>query len=474
MQSSTRPSATQVIYTDVTRNTISPLSSDISKQISQASFIAIDTEFTGLSLCHASPALGLNTADWNTRATDMREMYKAMANVAKSHALVSLGLSTYTHTSTGMFHVYNFNCILQEQNTHFINPASVSFLAQNGFDLNKQAQLGIRFFSGPNPMPLESRSADINLEGVLMRNVVFEMIRHKKPLVIHNGLFDLVYLYQSFFGPLPDSYESFVFDLTKMFPAGIYDTKFMAEKLELGTASFLAYLYHKNERIQKQRRDQNLKWLFIKQTEIVVKEKPSDAESHKQRSKKNARDVSLSSEKPYCEHFAAFGHCKYNEQCKRSHDIFFILDCQEKEKNDISENLSIDNEANTSSDQANGSTKRKRTDDASPQPSKILKALNSKHIQQSTTNDQETIEGSGNANAPVYHNAACDAFMTGYIFASLQIEHGDAINEFKNKIFRVGRGSEPLLIQASRYSSSSTTYKQTMKIIKDQKRDDCD
>ncbi|KAJ2451194.1 hypothetical protein EV183_003778 [Coemansia sp. RSA 2336] len=466
MQNSVSPSATKVIYTDVTRNTIYPLSSDILKQISQASFIAIDTEFTGLSLCHASPALGLNTADWNVRASDMREMYKAMANVAKSHALVSLGLSTFTHTSTGMFHVYNFNCILQEQNTHFINPASMSFLAQNGFDINKQAQLGIRYFSGPNPMPLESRSADINLEGTLMRDVVFEMIRQKKPLVIHNGLFDLVYLYQSFFGPLPDSYESFVFDLSQMFPAGIYDTKFIAEKLEPGKASFLAYLYHKNERAQKQRRDQQLNWLFIKQTKIVVEEKQAN---EKYKHKPGPRDADNVPEKPYCEHFANYGHCKYNERCKRSHDISFILDCQEKEESEPQERESTKPEATASSEQINGNGKRKRRDDGGSQPSKILKALNGKNIKQSTTNDQETVKS--NDNAPVYHNAACDAFMTGYIFASLQIEHGDEIDKLKNKVSRAGRNSEPLLIQASRYSSSSTTYKQTIKILEKQNAD---
>ncbi|KAJ2131984.1 hypothetical protein IW136_005183, partial [Coemansia sp. RSA 678] len=61
------------LYTDVTRENIQALFSDISKQISQASFIAIDSEFTGLALSDASLEFGFNTAEWNTRATDMRD-----------------------------------------------------------------------------------------------------------------------------------------------------------------------------------------------------------------------------------------------------------------------------------------------------------------------------------------------------------------------------------------------------------------
>ncbi|KAJ2300653.1 hypothetical protein IWW52_006183, partial [Coemansia sp. RSA 2704] len=271
MQTSAAETAS-AIYTDVTRENIQPLFSDIAKQISLAEFVAVDTEFTGLGLSNASPVFRFDTADWLTRATDMRDMYKGMANVAKTHALVSMGLSTFVRTSDGMFHVYSFNFILQEQSTHLVSPASIAFLAQNGFDLGKQALQGIRYFSGPNPHPVESRSEEINLEGDLLRKVLFALVRAKKPLVIHNGLFDLVYIYQSFFGPLPDSHESFVFDLHTLFPAGIYDTKLIAESLDPGTASFLAYLYHKSERIHRQRREQAIEALSIKQTKILVRE----------------------------------------------------------------------------------------------------------------------------------------------------------------------------------------------------------
>ncbi|KAJ2006707.1 hypothetical protein H4R26_001204, partial [Coemansia thaxteri] len=258
--------ATSATYNDVTRTNIKALSPDISAQIAKAKFIAIDTEFTGLVLSNASRVFGINTAEWVTRSSDMRDKYKAMANVAKTHALVSMGLSTFSirHTRPGSYNVNNFNFLLQAQNSHLINPSSMSFLAENGFDLVRQATKGIRYFSGPNPHPVEVKTHAINMEGGLIRNVFLDVVRARVPLIIHNGLFDLVYLYQSFFGPLPDTYDSFAHDLCEMFPGGIYDTKYIAEQLDPEAATYLAYLYHKNERIQKQREQRGEPALSIK------------------------------------------------------------------------------------------------------------------------------------------------------------------------------------------------------------------
>ncbi|KAJ2388227.1 hypothetical protein GGI23_006101, partial [Coemansia sp. RSA 2559] len=248
--------STSAVYNDVTRDNIRPLYASIRSIISRAKFVAIDTEFTGLVLSNASRVFRLNTAEWVTRATDMKDKYRAMANVAKTHALLSMGLSVYSRrhvTVPGSFNVNNFNFTLQAQNSHLINPTSMSFLARAGFDLTKQAARGIRYFSGPNPDPVVVKTEEINEEGKMIREIFLDLVRLRKPLVIHNGLFDLVYLYQSFFGPLPDTYESFVYDLHEMFPGGIYDTKFIAESADPEAASFLAYTYHKSERVQKRR-----------------------------------------------------------------------------------------------------------------------------------------------------------------------------------------------------------------------------
>ncbi|KAI9504113.1 ribonuclease CAF1 [Coemansia spiralis] len=476
---------TSATYNDVTRRNIEPLFESIQEHISRAKFVAIDTEFTGLVLGNASPVFRFNTTEWVTRSTEMNDKYKAMTNIAKTHALVSMGMSVFSrrHVSVpGSFNVHNFNFTLQAQNSHLINPTSMAFLAQNGFDLAKQAIEGIRYFSGPNPNPVVVKTEAINKEGQMIRKIFLDLVRLRKPIVIHNGLFDLVYLYQSFFGPLPDSYESFVYDLSEMFPGGIYDTKLIAEGNDPEAASFLAYAYHRSERIQRRRALAGEPALNIRLKNRLeydaVAEPLLPVDLHLEKDKQQ-----------YCKNFAAYGHCRYNQLCPLSHDINFILDCQECEgsdKKDINDNRN----------DTTGSKKRK-LEEGGPREgdSKILKALSNGASERAavTSNgtpkdkrqaneeyaipeqdetDKESNKAPDFAESPalekaietMYHTAAYDAFMTGYIFASYKLQLQDALDEYKNKVYLMGRPSQPLLIKPSMYTSNSITYRQTMSL----------
>ena len=48
----------------------------------------------------------------------------------------------------------------------------------------------------------------------------------KKPLIVHNGLMDLLFLYDKFYGPLPEEVDAFTAAINKVFPL-IFDTKHM-------------------------------------------------------------------------------------------------------------------------------------------------------------------------------------------------------------------------------------------------------
>ncbi|KAI8326247.1 ribonuclease CAF1 [Martensiomyces pterosporus] len=489
--------AASATYNDVTRRNLEPLFDGIRAEISKAKFIAVDTEFTGLVLSNASEVFRLNTSEWVTRATNMEEKYKAMANIAKTHSLVSIGLSTFSkrHNRPGSFNVNNFNFTLQAQNSHLINPSSLAFLAQNGFDLGRQAMEGIRYFSGPNPRPVQVKTTAVNREGELIREVFLDVIRARVPLVVHNGLFDLVYLYQSFFGPLPDTYDSFAYDLFEMFPGGVYDTKYIAESLSPGTASYLAYLFHKSERIQKRRRDSGEPAVNARLKSRLKYDVPEENQQPSQ------LFVGNDSSRPYCEQFADHGHCRYGKRCSRSHDINFILDCQEREQQrtsaaetkeesgkdgDAEESGSGSGSGSGSSSGSEQGNKRKRdssAEDQSIESSKILAALvenasrkrikptepakspESAQSSQSTATSAATSTAAAGQETNMYHTAAYDAFMTGYIFASYRILLGEKIGEHINKVYLMGRPGQPLLVKAGMFSSNSITYRQTMPLV---------
>lgn len=71
------------------------------------------------------------------------------------------------------------------------------------------------------------------------------ILLHGKPVVLHNGWIDLLFLYHTFYAPLPRSLPSFMADLTEMFRGGVYDTKAIAQYKVKEKATFLEYVFRK-------------------------------------------------------------------------------------------------------------------------------------------------------------------------------------------------------------------------------------
>lgn len=78
-----------------------------------------------------------------------------------------------------------------------------------------------------------------------MRQLFVEIVVSRVPVVLHNALVDLIFLYQSFYAALPPTLASFSTDLSQIFSEGIYDTKYIAEFKAHMQASFLEYSFRK-------------------------------------------------------------------------------------------------------------------------------------------------------------------------------------------------------------------------------------
>lgn len=63
------------------------------------------------------------------------------------------------------------------------------------------------------------------------------LIEHKKPLVFHNGLMDLMFLYEKFHEPLPDTVAEFKTKVNELFPL-IYDTKHISTEMKKVTTPY--------------------------------------------------------------------------------------------------------------------------------------------------------------------------------------------------------------------------------------------
>lgn len=69
------------------------------------------------------------------------------------------------------------------------------------------------------------------------------MLSASKPVIVHNGLFDLMYLHHCLYASIPDTIGGFFANLSEMFTEGIYDTKYMSERDRPSSQTVLSTLF---------------------------------------------------------------------------------------------------------------------------------------------------------------------------------------------------------------------------------------
>lgn len=133
------------------------------------------------------------------------------------------------------YSVKSFNILVQCEETYELEEDAEKFLKNHGFDFDRQKLHGVQYSRSPE---------ELKPDDVSIKRLFAEIIVKQKPLVFHNGFIDLMFLYQHLYLNLPKSIQSFIADLMLMFPSGIYDTKYITEKVLNMNSTFLEYVYY--------------------------------------------------------------------------------------------------------------------------------------------------------------------------------------------------------------------------------------
>ncbi|ESP01273.1 hypothetical protein LOTGIDRAFT_111715 [Lottia gigantea] len=433
---------------DVHNDNIKEIWPSLCLAVKSATFIGVDTELSGLG-----DRKVLN-------AKSIEDRYRGLTAVAKTRSILSLGLSCFklipnpdgTSESKWSYHIQTFNIIVLCSEDYIVEPASLKFLVDHSFDFNKQYSTGVPYYRG----------ADRGKSAVIPPSVrgLFSIIVHQQiPLVIHNGLVDLVFLYHNFYTELPVKLASFIADLSEMFPHGIYDTKYITDFIERMEASYLEYVF-----IQCQR--ENQEYLKNSNREVYFKF-PTYPDSYTSvgyhrcgYSNKTWLESDIEKIRPnICLCFAAHGWCNKPRVCTLIHDveltisIGYLLTAKQRRNRKRQRNRKLETKDNGDAKSNDGESHK-------------IEDL----LQNKTSADKTNISAARSG----CHRAGFDAFMTASILSVFIAKHNSStafekdptnvkmsdlnLGNFKNKVYLSGKDI-PLVITKSAFSKCSTYHK---------------
>lgn len=212
----TKPAAafSRVPVVNVTTDNWAKEFPNIKEDLESADFVAIDCVrrfgFLGekrpsRKLIFAQELSGLgDRKKLNTESMEERYMY--MSAVAKTRSIIGLGISCFRlrrgsdggGLADGCTHMHfagkTYNLLTLCSEDYIVEPGAVRFLVQHGFDFNAQYSRGLPYYRGVDREVEESVETEAPPPEV--RDLLAVLVRNGTTVVLHNGIIDLVFIYQ--------------------------------------------------------------------------------------------------------------------------------------------------------------------------------------------------------------------------------------------------------------------------------------
>ena len=253
------------------------------------------------------------------KSKNFETRYQAFKLMIEKYALLQFGLSFIRKVGDRKYKSVSFTFHTVCMKSYTVNPGRASsyfwsgrissfwgfyflvsmvFLAEHGLSLTDVYKRGIQF----SPPEEGVEVVDDKLEKLWRKICSFE-----KPFVVHNGLADLMFIWRSFFGPLPSTVQGWIKVLLEVFPT-IVDTKYLAEYVTDDQVTYLQYLFKNSEK----RRVVELDCVRLPESvQVIVDQRCDDAPTE------------------VCRQYAQHGNCRRGLKCCYSHDIDFIVHVEE-------------------------------------------------------------------------------------------------------------------------------------------------
>lgn len=433
----------------------------ILERIDAAHFVALDMEYSGLGrrrkFCEKDSGTRYNTAK----------------SSAKEHCILALGISCFrqlpelsparraaaeSHTCQANsdddeivaydafavpFAVSTFNITTILDDTFHLDPDACEFLARNNFNLNYPVSHGIAYrrhrFSEDGDTSGQHQS--------LPSEIVHRIMKARVPLVMHNGFWDSLFLYENFYGPLPATLGSFLADMSDLFRGGLYDSKLVAQEWSKLGQDFLEYCFKKASRVALYSELQRRRFACIESDPIVDDDAAvmRVAASCAVPSGKVKIGVNL------CAEYASRGFCRranvrapekacelpddmhsvdrllaHEEQCRRRSrkkrrgdslpPVLIIDKCNKLDDANATVQTMASNNGDNPAVELGAAEQVQSSDSSSTVSSGDIQYDTScsvcRHSHSARTADSSTVECNG------AHAAGYDAFMTGYVLAA--------------------------------------------------------